>query len=175
MWRMEAAAAVLDVPFAADALKVAPWAVIASSTFWPIALATIAVVFSAGEPWGTINDVASLFQWLFAIPVVVVVYHAERDRGLAASITFVIGLLALVAACLLTVLLLARVLTFAQQGRPVAIAGGLYGVWLVIAAVLWLGHAQVPAGLLAVEVIAGLGTSLAIIGYLFLGQSHWVI
>src|SRR5205823_12085084 len=103
-----------------------PLFAIVSATSWLIALVTIALFFAIGQPWGTVNDIASLIQWAAAIPLVILVWTAERDLGLLAASVAGVGGVSLVVACGLTALLLAQVLTFDQQGTPTAVAGGAF-------------------------------------------------
>jgi hypothetical protein len=125
---------------------------------------------------GTINDVASLLQWAAAIPLVVVIYESQHAHTHAQIALFVavLGLAALIVACGLTVLLLAQVLTFQQQGTPTAVAGGVFGLWLVLAAALWIGASPLLGPLLALMAVAGTGAVVAIVGFVGFGSSHWL-
>ena len=145
-----------------------------SATAWLVALVTISLFFAFGQPWGTINDVASLVQWLAAVPLVVLVYQAQRAQGVMALSVAATGLASLVVASALTVLLLAQVLTFEQQGIPTAVAGGVFGLWLLLAALLWLGGAPIPTPLVALMAVAGLGTIAGVVGFVGFGSGHWL-
>jgi hypothetical protein len=83
-------------------------------------------------PFGWLNDVSSLLQYLLAIPVALALHGILRPRhpGLAGAAT-VIGISGMLAVAVLQFLLLAQVLTFDQQGGPVSIAILVVGVWLV--------------------------------------------
>ena len=152
----------------------APSFAILSASSWLIALITISLFFAIGQPWGTINDVASFVQWAAAIPLVIVIYQSQQARALIALFVAVLGLAALIVACGLTVLLLAQVLTFQQQGTPTAVAGGVFGLWLVLAAALWLGGSPLPGPLLALMAVAGAGTVAGVVGFVGFGSSHWL-
>ncbi len=152
----------------------APWFAILSASSWLIALITISLFFAIGQPWGTINDVASFVQWAAAIPLVIVIYQSQRAHTHLALFVAVLGLAALITACGLTVLLLAQVLTFQQQGTPTAVAGGVFGLWLVLTAALWLGGSLLPGPLLALMAVAGIGTVIGIVGFVAFGSSHWL-
>jgi len=151
-----------------------PWFAILSASSWLIALIAISLFFAIGQPWGTINDVASFVQWAAAIPLVIVIYQSQRAHAPIAQFVALLGLAALTVACALTVLLIAQVLTFQQQGTPTAIAGGVFGVWLVAAAASWLGPSPLPWPLLALMAVAGAGTVAGIVGFVGFGSSHWL-
>ena len=154
--------------------RYAPGFAILSATSWLVALVTIALFFSFGQPWGTINDAASLVQWLAAIPLVILVFQAQRPQGLIALSVAAIGVASLLVASALTVLLLAQVLTFEQQGTPTAVASGVFGLWLVLAALLWVGGAPLPSSLVALMAVAGLGTVAGVVGFVGFGSGHWL-
>jgi len=104
----------------------------------------------------------------------IVIYQSQRAHAPIALFVAVIGLAALLVACGLTVLLLAHVLTFQQQGTPTAVAGGVFGLWLVLGAALWLGGSSLPGLLLALMAVAGIGTVVGIVGFVAFGSSHWL-
>src|SRR6185437_4382705 len=74
----------------------APWFAILSASSWLIALITISLFFAIGQPWGTINDVASFVQWAAAIPLVIVIYQSQRAQAPLAPFVALLGLAALV-------------------------------------------------------------------------------
>jgi len=152
----------------------APWFAILSASSWLIALITISLFFAIGQPWGTINDVASFVQWAAAIPLVIVIYQSQRAQAPLAPFVALLGLAALVVACGLTVLLLAQVLTFQQQGTATAVAGGVFGLWLALTAALWRGASPLPWPLLSLMAVAGTGTVAGIVGFIGFGSSHWL-
>jgi hypothetical protein len=151
-----------------------PWFAILSASSWLIALIAISLFFAIGQPWGTINDVASVVQWAAAIPLVIVIYQSQRAYAPIAQFVAPLGLAALIVSCALTVLLIAQVLTFQQQGTPTAIAGGVFGLWLVATAAVWLGASPLPWPLLALMAVAGSGTVAGIVGFVGFGSSHWL-
>ena len=84
------------------------------------------------SPLGGLNDVASLLQYLLAIPIALSLEELLRPRHRVwARATTIIGISGMLAIVALQFLLLARVLTFEQQGVPVSIAVLVVGVWLV--------------------------------------------
>lgn len=145
-----------------------------SATAWLIALVAISLFFANGQPWGTINDVASFVQWAAAIPLVIGIYQSQRAHASVALPVAVLGLAALLTACVLTLLLLTQVLTFQQQGTPTAIAGGVFGLWLVLAAAIWLDGSPLPGPLLALMAAAGIGTIVGVVGFIWFGPNHWL-
>ena len=151
-----------------------PWFAILSASAWLIAVITISLFFAIGQPWGTINDLASFVQWAAAIPLVIVINQSQRAHVPIALFVAALGLAALVVACGLTVLLLAHVLTFQQQGMPTAIAGGVFGLWLVLKAALWFGGSPLPGPVPALMALAGIGTVGVIVGFVAFGSNHWL-
>jgi hypothetical protein len=76
--------------------RTAPWFAVVSATAWLIAMITISLFFAEGQPWGTINDVASFVQWAAAIPLVIAIYQGQSANGLLTLSIAVLGLVALV-------------------------------------------------------------------------------
>ncbi len=151
-----------------------PWFAIVSATSWLIAVITISIYFAVGQPWGTVNDSASVVQWAAAIPLVLGVGMAQRGLGLVSLSVTVGGFASLWIASGLTLLLLARIADFAQVGTPTALAAGAYGLWLLLAAVMLAGRSSLPVPLIAIMAMAGLGTALGAFGFVGFGPSHWL-
>ena len=83
-------------------------------------------------PFGVLNDVSSLLQYLLTISIAWSLFQLIRTRHQAlAGATTIIGIAGMLSVVTLQALLLARVLTFEQQGLPVSIAILVVGVWLI--------------------------------------------
>ncbi|HEU5349025.1 MAG TPA: hypothetical protein VFU63_10485, partial [Ktedonobacterales bacterium] len=80
---------------------------------------------------GTLNDVATLFQFLCTLPLTVVLDRlATPDRRRLSRISMAIGVVGLLGVVIAQVLLVTRVLDFAVNLPLVMAAFGLFGIWM---------------------------------------------
>lgn len=116
-----------------DVIRIGGWCAYASG--WIATVGVVCFVARFGPwkgPFGWINDVSSLLQYLLAIPIALSLYEILRSRHRAlAALTTVVGVGGMLATVTLQFALLAGVLTFAEQGGPVSIAILVIGVWLI--------------------------------------------
>jgi hypothetical protein len=138
-----------------------------------VGLVTLIIFFSLGEPWGTINDIASVLQALSVLPVLFLLYRMHRHEvpivSLAALATGMIGMLI---AIVFQSLLIMRVITFAQTAVASPVGFGLLGIPL-----LWYGYrdflgGMLPRGAALLSMLTGAGFVALIVGVLLGGQEH---
>jgi hypothetical protein len=136
-------------------IRLGGWAALASGAIGAVGLAfliamyaSFAVGSSAALPFGRINDFLVLIQYLVALPITLAlqVLLGPRNPSLIRAAT-VIGIVGMFAIAGLQFLLVAGVLTFAQQVVPVMIAILVVGVWLVITGSVGQAGATLPGGL----------------------------
>ena len=141
---------------------------------WSANVAAVATVFGAlalvlfftrGQPWGTINDAASVVLMLAMIPVALLVATLESEhRTTWALAAAVIGIGGMIAAAGLQALLVVGRVTYDQTKGWVLLAGGFVGVWYLLVAFLAEGSA-IEGTLATLAVVSGVG--FIAIGYGF--------
>jgi hypothetical protein len=156
-----------------ELLRYAGWAAYLSAGATIISFVTGFLFFSKGQPFGTMNDTASVFQVLFMVPVALVLHrlfgpNAQMLSLLAAAVG-IVGML--VAAAVQALLVLGR-LTFEQTVRPAFTAGGAIAIWLLLTGYLALTSSILPGGLGWLGLLAGAGYVLMVIGFWLGEQKH---
>jgi hypothetical protein len=103
----------------------------------------------APRPIGWTNDVTSMLMYLLALPIPLALHQRLKSPAPVVScLAMLIGLTGMAAVAVLQYLLVAGVLTFAQQGGPVTVAILLVGVWLVITGHLGRSSGTMPRAML---------------------------
>ncbi len=94
----------------------------------------IAADTNAPQTLGTLDDVATLFQFLCALPLTVALHRlAPPSRWRFSAITMAIGVVGLVGVVIVQGLLVLGVMSFAVNLPLVMAAFGLFGVWMLLA------------------------------------------
>ena len=127
----------------------------------------LALFFSKGQPWGTLNDLASIVMMLATIPVLVF-FASFTAPYLAPGLALVaagIGLVGMLGASAAQGLLVARVRTYAQLLPWTLGFGAVVGVWYVLVGIT--GRLSgVPEVMAILAIAAGAG-------YIALGYGFW--
>ena len=144
---------------------VAGWSALVAAVASVFGAAPLVLFFTRGQPWGTINDAASVVLMLAMIPVALLVATLESEhRTTLALAAAVIGIGGMVAAAGLQALLVVGRVTYDQTKGWVLLAGGFVGVWYLLVA--FLAEASAIEGALAtLAIVAGVG--FLAIGYGF--------
>jgi hypothetical protein len=144
---------------------VAGWSALVAAVASVFGAAALVLFFTRGQPWGTINDAASVVLMLAMIPVALLVATLESEhRTTLALAAAVIGIGGMVAAAGLQALLVVGRVTYDQTKGWVLLAGGFVGVWYLLVA--FLAEASAIEGALAtLAIVAGVG--FLAIGYGF--------
>ena len=149
-----------------DVGTVAGWSALVAAAATVVGAALLALFFAKGEPWGTLNDIASVVLMLATIPVAIRLAEIESATaaGLAAAVA-AIGIAGMLVAAAAQVALVLRFGTY-RGLLPVTLgAGAVVGAWYVLVGALGLaGSMPVPLALLAMA--AGLG-------FVVLGFGFW--
>jgi hypothetical protein len=138
-----------------------------------VGLVTLIIFFSLGEPWGTINDMASVVQALSTLPVLLFLYRLHQQEAPILSLAaFVIGAIGMLIAIVFQSLLILRVITFAQTAVASPVGFGLLGIPL-----LWFGYRDflsgtMPRGVALLGILTGAGFVALMAGVLLGGQEH---
>ena len=115
--------------------QLAGWSAILAAAATVIGAVFLGLFFSRGEPWGTLNDIASVVLMPAMIPVALVVAAMEglTPRSVAVA---AIGIGAMVVVAVLQALLVAGRVTYEQTKAAVLGGGAIIGVWYILAASL---------------------------------------
>jgi hypothetical protein len=164
---------VMSGPTSIELLRYAGWAAYLSAAATIITFVTAIVFFRKGQPFGTVNDAASVFQMLFMVPIVLALHQlmgpsAETLSVLAAAI----GIIGMLVGALLQALLVFGKVKCEQTIGMVLTAGGAIGVWLVLTGYLALAGGMLPSGLAWLGLIAGGGYILSVVGFRLGGERN---
>ena len=152
-------------------------------TSWSAYLSAIATIltfitgilfFTIGGAFGKINDISSVFQVLFMIPLALVLYRLLPDNarmwGLIAALIGVAGML--VAAYGQSLLVFGKIdFEGSMKYFP---AGAAIGVWLIATCGFALSHNLFPGGLAWTGVLAGVSYIVIVLAFLIGGQQNMV-
>ena len=146
---------------------------------WSALLAAVATVvgafflvlfFAKGQPWGTLNDIASVVLMVATIPVAVALGRlGEQPFGGLAWLVTAIGIVGMAGAALAQILLVARVRTYRQLLPWTLGSGAVVGVWYVLVGLLGLEFVATrnyPPLLIALAIASG-------IGFIAIGYGFW--
>jgi len=130
----------------------------------------LGLFFAKGQPWGTLNDIASIVLMLATMPVAVALgmLGAGAYGGLAWLVT-AIGLAGMAGAAIAQSLLVARVRTYEQLLPWTLGSGAVVGVWYVLVGLLGLDFVNTrhyPGLLIALAIASG-------VGYIAIGYGFW--
>ncbi len=158
-----------------DLFRYAGWAAYLSAVASIATSLTAMLFFTRGQPWGTVNDLVSIVQMLFALPLVPALHRILASHAHSASLLAAcIGAVGMLAAALLQILLVLGRIEFRQQIRAVMVAGAAIGLWLLLAAVLSLSSGALPGVVAWLGLISGLGYVVTALGYFVGGQESRV-
>jgi len=151
-------------------LRYAGWSAYVSAAAIIIAFVTLILFFSIGEPFGTINDTASVFQVLFMLPLALLLYRINADNvRLLNVVTMILGIVGIIIAAVGQSLLVIRIITY-QQSLSFLPAGAAIGVWLVLISYEASIRRLIPRRLAWAGILAGIGYLVTVVGFLFGGQ-----
>ena len=152
-------------------------------TSWSAYLSAIATIltfvtgiqfFTVGGPFGKINDISSVFQVLFMIPLALVLYRLLSDNvrtiGLMAALIGIGGML--VAAYGQSLLVFGKIdFEGSMKYFP---AGAAIGIWLIVTCAFALSNNIFPVGLAWTGILAGVSYIVIVVAFLAKGQQNMV-
>jgi hypothetical protein len=155
-------------------------ALITSCSAYLSAVATILtfitgiLFFTVNGPFGKINDIASVFQVLFMIPLAFALYRilpaGTRTLGLIPAL---IGIGGMLFAAYGQVLLVFGKIDF-QGSMKYFPAGAAIGIWLVATCSFALSYNLFPTGLARTGIVAGVSYIVIVLAFLIKGQQNMV-
>jgi hypothetical protein len=135
--------------------RVVGWFAYASGVVSVFGVVFFAAMLAVKGPFGRLNDICVMFQFLLALPIPLALHRFYRVRAPALSkLALLIGLVGMMAVVVLQFLLIAGVLSFEEQVGPVMFAMIIMvGAWLVITGYLGRAIGKLPHSLL-VSIVA---------------------
>jgi hypothetical protein len=152
--------------------RYAGWSAYVSATATILTFVSAISFFSLGQPFGTLNDIASVFQVVFMLPLALVLYRLSRPHGQRLSfLAAALGVGGMLVGGAVQSLLVAGVLTY-QQTVQFFPAGSAIGGWLILSSYLSLSSHVLPRALAWAGVLAGVGYGLTVAGFLLGGYQN---
>ena len=152
-------------------------------TSWSAYLSAVAAIltfitgilfFTVGDPFGKINDVASIFQVLLMIPLAFALYlllsPSMQTLGLIAALIGVAGML--IAAYGQSLLVFGKI-DFADSMKYFP-TGAAIGFWLTVTCAFALNHNLFPSELAWTGILAGVSYIVIVLAFLIRGQQNIV-
>ena len=145
---------------------IAGWSALVAATATVLGAVLLGLFFAKGEPWGTLNDIASIVLMLAIVPVAIRLAEIEDATAPGfAEATAVIGIAGMLAATVAQAALVLRLGTYRGLLPYTLGAGAVVGAWYVLAGALGLaGRMPVPLAVLAIS--AG-------VGFVAIGFGFW--
>ena len=147
-----------------DLPAVAGWSALVAAVATVVGAVFLGLFFAKGQPWGTLNDLASIVLMLGTIPVAVWLADFEGRSGAALAVA-ALGVVGMVAASVAQGALVLRLGTYRGLLPYTLGAGAIVGAWYVVGGLLALSTSM-PAVLAWLAVLSGLG-------YVALGYGFW--
>jgi hypothetical protein len=144
----------------------AGWSAYVSATGTIVTFISAILFFSLGQPFGTINDIASVFQVIFMLPLALVLYLLFRPHSQSLSfLAMLLGVGGMLVAGVVQGLLVLGAITFQQSARSFP-AGFAIGGWLMLSSYLSLSSQLLPRRLACLGLLAGVGYIVTVVGFL---------
>jgi hypothetical protein len=154
-------------------LRLAGWCAYVAAGATIFGIITLITFFIVGEPFGTMNDIASVVIALTSIPILVALNHLHRSASPILSWSaVVIGILSVLVAATTQSMLVLKIIEYEQSYYPATIAFGVFGVSLMVYGILSYTHGVFSRSMSVWGFFAGLGYFLVIIGFLLGQQNH---
>jgi hypothetical protein len=121
--------------------------------------------FTIGKPFGQINDIVSIFQVLFMIPLAILFVQIQPVYPLALRlITAAIGVSGMLVSAFSQSLLVLGRIDFQESTRFFP-AGGAIGIWLILVGFILNSTEAFPNLMVWIGIFAGIGYLLTVIGF----------
>lgn len=144
-------------------MQMVGWTAIAGGVIGVIGFISLALLFTIGEPFGTINDLLAIPSSLLLLPLVFALYRLSLDHPIVSLFATLAGLVGFVATAVGSVLLVTRQISF-EQSLITGIGGfGLVGLWVLLTSTIALRTHALPAGMAWTGLALGLTPALALL------------
>jgi hypothetical protein len=153
-------------------VKLFAWSAYLSAAATILTLVSGILFFTVGKPFGKINDICSIFQMLFMLPLAVLFLQLSLSgmQILGWILAFVGAAGVLLSGFGQTLLVLEKI-DFEGSTKYFP-AGAAVGVWLIGVCTIAITFGQLPLLLAWVGILAGAGYIATVIGFLWGGQQH---
>jgi hypothetical protein len=150
----------------------AGWSAYVSAIATIVTFISAILFFSLGQPFGTINDIASVFQVVFMLPLALVLYRlfSSHNQNLSFLAT-ALGIGGILVAGAIQSLLILGTITF-QQSAEAFPSGTAIGGWLILSSYLGLSSQLLPRGLGWAGLLGGAGYIMTVVGFLVGGYQN---
>jgi hypothetical protein len=153
--------------------RLAGWSAYFNAAVFLLSLVALMLFFSIGGFWGTINDSLSIFWMLSFIPLVVAFYQINRSVNAPISLaSSIIGISAAIVFAVLQLLLVLGLVRFEQTFTAVLTMTGIFGLAVLIHALLARAGHTLPPGLNWVMIIYGIASVIGAVGFQIGGEQN---
>jgi hypothetical protein len=150
--------------------RFAGWSAYASALATILSFVTIILFFSGVGLFGTINDISSVFQVLFMLPLALVLYRLSSSNTRMLNIVGVMfGVAGMITVSVGQSLLVVGTITY-QQSLSFVPAGAAIGIWLLLVDFQALYSRVFPRRLALTGILAGISYLVTVVGFLVGGQ-----
>jgi hypothetical protein len=155
-------------------LSIASWSAYLSAFATILTFITGILFFTVNGPFGKINDISSIFQLLFMIPLAITLYQPlpanMRALGLIAAL---IGIGGMLFAAYGQLLLVFGKIDF-EESMKYFPAGAAIGIWLIATYFIANTYDLFTTGLAWIGIIAGVSYIVIVLAFLIKGQQNIV-
>ena len=153
--------------------RLAGWSAYFNATVFVLSLVALMLFFSIGGFWGTLNDSLSIFWMLSFIPLSIALYQINRVVNAPISlVSSIIGIAAAIAFAVMQLLLVFGLVRFEQTFTAVLATTAIFGLSVLVQALLARAGHSIPARLIWVMVIYGIASLIGAIGFQIGGEQH---
>jgi hypothetical protein len=151
----------------------AGWSAYFNATVFILSLVALMLFFSIGGFWGTLNDSLSIFWMLSFIPLSIALYQINRAVNAPISlVSSTIGIAAAIAFAVMQFLLVFGLVRFEQTFTAVLATTAIFGLSVLVHALLARAGHSLPAGLIWVMIIYGIASLIGALGFQIGGEQH---
>ena len=153
--------------------RLAGWSAYFNATVFVLSLVALMLFFSIGGFWGTLNDSLSIFWMLSFIPLSIALYQINRAMNVPINlVSSIIGISAAIAFAVMQFLLVFGMVRFEQTFTAVLVMTAIFGLSVLVQALLARAGNSLPAGLIWVMIIYGIAALIGAIGFQIGGEQH---
>ena len=143
------------------------WTALIGGVIGVIGFISLALLFVAGEPFGTINDILSIPVAFLMLPLVVALYRLNAtDHTILSLIALAAGVAGFFAVATGSALLVLNRISFEQSLLPGIGGFGLIGLWVLINCALALRGQTLPRGTALAGLLLAVTPSLILLATL---------
>ncbi len=133
---------------------------------------TFVIFFIVGDPFGVMNDIASVVIGLTSIPILIALHNLHKTKYAPLSwATLSIGIVSLIVAVATQTMLVMKIIKY-EQTVPATIGFGIFGVSLMLFGYMSYTQSTFTRKVAVWGIFAGLGYFLVVVGFLLGQQNH---